>query len=531
MNIFDFFRGDKEKESENITEKKENKTIPVFSTHILQPPEYHPEYSIQKQIALDSDSCACYESCVPKVAMMADSRIPPALFNWYASQGFIGYQTCAIMAQNWLISKACRMPAEDAVRPGWKITSADGDQELSADLLQRLKESDRYYKIHKNLVEMEFFKRVFGIRLLKFVVESDDPDFYEKPFNIDGVEPFSYRGISQIDPYWVTPELTMANMSPDSLTFYEPQYWRVGGKRIHKSHLWISRGDEVADILKPSYLYGGVPVVQQIFERVYAAERTANEAPILTLTKRLNIQKADLDMIAQDPARFFKRLQEQTELRDNLGIKVIGLEEEYIQHDTQLTDLDSVIMTQYQLVAAIARVPATRLLGTSPKGFNSTGEHELKTYHEFLSSIQEGDMHDILREHYRRVLKSDFPNYNGAVDIIWNPIDKPSGEELATLNSTKAQYYSTLAQTGAIDGQDIRSVLVGDPDSGFNDISEELPEDLTNEQFLNEFNNADNSLSPADANAIFSQNSNANNENAKGFNPPAQQNLPIPESE
>ena len=85
----------------------------------------------------------------------------------------------------------------------------------------------------------------------------------------------------------------MANMSPDSLTFYEPQYWRVGGKRIHKSHLWISRGDEVADILKPSYLYGGVPVVQQIFERVYAAERTANEAPILALTKRLNIQKAE----------------------------------------------------------------------------------------------------------------------------------------------------------------------------------------------------------------------------------------------
>ena len=35
MNIFDFFRGeDKEKESEKITEKKENKTIPVFSTKL-----------------------------------------------------------------------------------------------------------------------------------------------------------------------------------------------------------------------------------------------------------------------------------------------------------------------------------------------------------------------------------------------------------------------------------------------------------------------------------------------------------------
>src|SRR5574344_2152718 len=229
MNIFDFFRGEnKEKESEKITEKKENKTIPVFSTHILQPPEYHPEYSIQKQIALDSNSCACYESCVPKVAMMADSRIPPALFNWYASQGFIGYQTCAIMAQNWLISKACRMPAEDAAASGWKLNGSGEDDDYDAKLQTRIKILDRKFKVHSHLVRAEYYKRIFGIRIIKFVVESDDPEFYEKPFNIDGIRPNSYRGMVQIDPYWCTPELTSGSvLTPGSLNFYEPQYWRV----------------------------------------------------------------------------------------------------------------------------------------------------------------------------------------------------------------------------------------------------------------------------------------------------------------
>ena len=57
-------------------------------------------------------------------------------------------------------------------------------------------------------------------------------------------------------------------------------------------------------------------------------------------------------------------------LRDNYGVKVIDKDaEDLTQFDTGLADLDVTIMTQYQLVAAIAGVPATKLLGTTPKGF------------------------------------------------------------------------------------------------------------------------------------------------------------------
>ena len=57
-------------------------------------------------------------------------------------------------------------------------------------------------------------------------------------------------------------------------------------------------------------------------------------------------------------------------------------------------------MSQYQLVAAAANVPATKLLGTTPKGFNATGEYEEASYHEELESIQANDLSRLLARHH-----------------------------------------------------------------------------------------------------------------------------------
>src|SRR5690625_2559556 len=46
---------------------------------------------------------------------------PHAVMSWFAWQTFIGYQACALIAQHWLVHKACSMPAKDAVRMGWDI--------------------------------------------------------------------------------------------------------------------------------------------------------------------------------------------------------------------------------------------------------------------------------------------------------------------------------------------------------------------------------------------------------------------------
>jgi phage-related protein (TIGR01555 family) len=417
------------------------------------------------------------ENSIKSIFSLNQVGIPDAQANWYGSQGFIGYQLCALLAQNWLINKACLIPARDAIRKGYELTANEGE-EIPANILAAIKKANKRFKLNKHLVEFVKMGRVFGIRVALCVVENPDPDYYVKPFNPDSIAPGSYKGISQIDPYWCLPELTASSSSnPAGLDFYEPTYWLVNGKRYHKSHLVIMRGPEVADILKPSYLYGGLSLPQMIYERVYAAERTANEAPLLALTKRTTVFYTDVAKALANQASFENKLARWIGWRDNQGVKVADKQDDQIeQHDTSLTDLDAVIMTQYQIVAAAANMPATKLLGTTPKGFNASGTYEEDSYHEELESIQVNDMEPLIDRHIVCLIRSEiaprFAVAPFALDCTWKPLDTLSSKEAAEVNKLKAETDKILAvDIGAIDGFDVRNRIAADEASGHNGLA------------------------------------------------------------
>lgn len=399
--------------------------------------------------------------------------LPVAQLEWYGNQGFIGWQTCAILSQNWLIDKACSMPARDAVRHGWEISINDGTQ-IDTKVFDAIRSLDKRFGMKKQCIDFIKNGRIFGIRHALFLVDGID---YTLPFNPDGVKPGSYRGITQIDPYWVSPILDgEAAADPASPHFYNPTWWLVQGKRVHQSHMVIMRnGDEVPDILKPSYMYGGIPTPQKIYERVYAAERTANEAPMLAMTKRLTVLRCDANKAMADQEKFAEKMGFWAALMNNFGVKVIGDGEEISQFDTALTALDETIMTQYQLVASASDVPATKLLGTTPKGFNATGEYDAKSYHEYLESIQENELTPLVERHLQLVLRSFIaPKYGIEpfnFEIKWNPVDSPTAAEQAEINFKKSQTDKNWVDAGAVDSFDVRERLIADPDSGFNGIA------------------------------------------------------------
>lgn len=401
--------------------------------------------------------------------------------SWYAAQSFIGYQMCAVLAQQWLVDKACTMPAKDATRNGYEIGSVEGVV-LPDGALADLKKLDKRYKVKANCREFVRHCRIYGIRIMLFKVRSADPKYYEKPFNLDGVTPGSYEGMSQVDPYWITPELDAeAAADPSSPHFYEPTWWRINGIRYHRSHLVIIRTCDVPDVLKPTYFYGGIPLPQRIYERVYAAERTANEAPQLALTKRSTLIHVDLAQATANQAKMEDRLATWAYFRDNYGVKILGTEETAEQFDTALGDMDELIMTQYQLVCSIAEVPATKMMGVQPKGFNSTGDYEEASYHEMLESIQEHDVLPVIERHHQLCIRSVIcPKYGiepFETVITFNDLDAETATEKSDRQFKDSQTAKNYADTGALDGYDIRDRLIKDKDSGFNFISAVIPED------------------------------------------------------
>lgn len=403
------------------------------------------------------------------------------VMSYYANTScFLGYNNLSLLAQHPIMNRACVMKGEDSVKNGWSI-SPTSDEEISEEILTEISTLDDDYKTRHHLITAEKFKNVFGIRHVLFKVDSSDPDFYLKPFNPDSVTAGSYKGMHQVDPIYITPELTSDGLSdPLSENFMKPMYWVVGGQKIHRSHFVIIYGPEVADNLKPTYRYGGISLVQQTYERLYKAERTANEAPELALTKRSTVHKMDVKQLSLNPD-LLKVMNDQQEIKNNFGKELISSEDDIIQLDTSLADYTETVMNQYQLFSGYVGIPFLKLLQTSPVGLNATGSFEEKSYNESVGEVQGNNLDPILNAHYMRVLRSDvFPKFNiqpFEFEIVWSPIDNPTSKDRAANNLVKAQTDETYFNIGAVTAEDIREKLSQDEQSEFNGVSPFLQDD------------------------------------------------------
>ena len=433
-------------------------------------------------------------SCFNNTYSMGNSYgVNPIAFDWFAGNGFIGFNAMSIIAQHWLVSKVCTLPAKDAIRKGWKVASIDDDKIDSKvfDEIRRLDNSK--YKIKEKLINQSQFTKVFGIRFALFKVSSTDPKYYELPFNIDGVTEGAYQGIKQIDPQWCTPLTTAGNIAdPASLDYLDPTYWQIGGKKYHKSHFVITKGDEVSDLLKPTYQYAGISLTQKIYNQVFSAEKTANEVPILVQSKRLNVYSMQglADQVA-NYNEFKSKMQTWNMLTDNHGVKFVDSDNDIRQLETSLSDLDVNVMTQYQLVCSIANVPSYKLLNSPMKGFSS-GDTEESSYHEELENIQDLTMTPMLEKHYQLLIRSEIkPKFNIEFNayVKWNELDSVTEKERAEINEINSRTDINYTNGSILSQSNINKKLTDDENSPYFGMVEDdyLDIDIDDKENIEEF--------------------------------------------
>src|SRR5690554_3073518 len=147
--------------------KEEPKAEPkgMFSTHPLGErvqPQLMPEF-IQPSGApgITSDNGFIGHQRNPKTLDYVNS----AQLGFYAAGAYpIGYQACAMLATNWLIDKACAIPARDAIRQGY------------LGIPEELRETDKRYEINAHLKELIHFGRIYGGRIALFDIDSENPE-------------------------------------------------------------------------------------------------------------------------------------------------------------------------------------------------------------------------------------------------------------------------------------------------------------------------------------------------------------------
>ena len=453
-----------------------------------------------KTAAMDDGESISGKDAINNRFNQYDGRnISDSILEYFATKGFMGYQCYAILGQNKWISKAICMPVKDALRPGFIFTKEEKENEdktkdNTEEIIQKFNEVSEEMNLNYKLEQWLIDSRQFGVGYALPII--DDPEWdLSKPFNIDGVKPGTYKGIKIIDPFWIRPALTSQSAyDVSSIDFFVPDFYMIGNNQaIHKSHLIKIIFKEVPDILKPTYYYGGMSLTQMIYEQVFLAEQTSKEAPKLVQNKRLLIMSGSLEESVRNTERFKNKLKALLEARNNYGVYLTDINENVQQIETSLMEFPELISNQYLLIAGIAEIPYTKFLGTTPKGFNATGEYEMKSYIQMLKSVQD-NFTPLLRRHIE-LLSMSLYGEKQDISFRFNEIDMPTEQENAQVNAVQTQTLNSLLESGIISSEEARKWLKMDENSGFSWIDDELPEDLQMKQEM-EMANAEQKAVP-----------------------------------
>ena len=415
------------------------------------------------------------------------------VLQYYESRVWIGYPAMAHLGTHELMSGICDIPAREAIARGFKIDivdedSEDGDNNKSDDdevvrenskkCRKLLRDANRKYKISDVLRQFGCNKRMYGVAYVIPVFKEGDEFDYSKPFNIDGIRKNSFVGMKVVEPIWMSYEFKDSGAnSPISVNFYDPEWYRIAnGTRIHKSWIIKKVYVPVSDLLKPTYYFGGLSLTQMCYERIYCADKVANECPMLVMTKRLLIADANVQAMTNDKSVAELTMQALNYFRDNFSVFFKNPGTQVSQIDTSLEGLPQVSMMEYQLAAAIAGMPVTKLLKNVPTGLQSTGDYEMDDYHELLLDIQR-DYGEILDFFFKIWTKSE---YGKSLDIsvTFNELDVPKRDEVIQAESQISSIMSTYLSSKVVTVAEVRQIIRNQTNGLFAGISAKVPDEL-----------------------------------------------------
>lgn len=429
----------------------------------------------------------------------------PQLVSNLMDTGFIGYAALSnLLVSNGILDATCDSLATEMFRK-WirfiKVDDTDNDSDNDTTA-KRIKELEKEFErldvrgIFKKATYQTFAYGGSYVFPAIGDVDYTNPDEavleeLQSELIIDDVKinKGDLKYLTVIEPMWVVP-IRYDTTNPFSEFFYKPEYFSVMGKTTHYTRLLKFIYNEAPDIYKPTYLFNGVPLMQ--YQLPYVSDFETIRRTITKIVQRynLNVLKTNIERILasgdQEAISNLKlRLQVFNSMRDNTGVLALDFEtEDFMQLSMTLSGLKELESQAAEYMCIIPKMPATKLLGQTPQGFNSNGDYEMTSFYDMIMSLN----NEIVRPQLIPIMHMAMLNLWGEIDknikFEFNELEEMNEKETAEINEIKARTDATLQSTGAIDTQDIQERIRTDTKSGYNGLEQrerELVNDITRE--------------------------------------------------
>lgn len=249
---------------------------------------------------------------------------------------------------------------------------------------------------------------------------------------------------------------------PASEFYGRPSFYRLTGKdgrqvEVHPSRLAAFQGNAVPDEDFAQYQGWGDSVLVAVMDAIKNADSTAGNIASLVFEAKIDIIRLPNFMANLGDESYKQKILERYTLANTAkginGTLMLDKEEEYESKSANFSNLPDVLDRFLQIVSGAADIPATRLLGQSPAGLNSTGEADLRNYYDRISAMQEIEMTPALHRLDECLIRSALGARDPGIHYRWAPLWQMTDKERADIFKTKADAARAIAGSGGMSPQ------------------------------------------------------------------------------
>ncbi len=376
--------------------------------------------------------------------------------------------------------------AEEMTRKWIEFETADDEDK--GDKIKRLEDACEKFHLRERFREAKVLDGTFGIGHLypDLMLPGssgrvwEDKEALKSPLIIDQrtVPKGSLKGFIPVEPLWTYPALYNAE-NPLRDDFYKPTAWYVMGMTVHRSRILTFIGSPVRDLLKASYSFGGMSLIQKLKPYVDYWLQTRNDVGSLVNNFATPVLYTDMTTYLLGGAAEQINLRAQTFniTKSNNGLFMVQKAtvndggENFEIHATPLTSLPELKEAAKKEMCMIAKVPYVKAFGEPAPGLSGDNDGEIRTFYDGIHAAQERDFSPHLKTALELIQLSEFgkidPTITHKFVQLWQ-LDE-AGE--AAVQKTLADIDEQESAVGALSPQDIRRRLAKDKKSPYAGLS------------------------------------------------------------
>lgn len=357
---------------------------------------------------------------------------------------------------DWIARKVVDIPAFDETR-AWRNWQAEQDQ------IEAIEAEEARHGIQMKVAAARVRARLYGGSALYLGVDSGQPS---DELDMRRIAKGGLKYVHVLNRYEIQPgEL---DLDPQSLLFGEPKNYTLttGTKasvEIHPSRVVRFVGADLPDrnLMNDGW---GDSVLQAVDDAVRHAGSAAGAIASLLQEAKVDIIKMPnlMEMVATEEYRskVIERFTLANTAKSMVNAILLDAEEEWSQKQVSFAQLPEVLNTYLQIASGAADIPATRLLGQTPGGLQSTGESDLRNYYDRISAGQNLNLRPALYRLDEAIIRSALGARPPEVHYTWAPLWQISEKERAEIAESKAKTTKAYADTGLLPDPALGKALV-----------------------------------------------------------------------